>query len=86
MDELTNPELRINHMEYLPDMEDIGSEIQDKVISAMESYDADKYTAEDVRAALDKDVLSLDDFGALLSPAALPMLEEIVQRAQAETR
>ena len=86
MDELTNPELRINHMEYLPDMEDIGSEIQDKVISAMESYDADKYTAEDVRAALDKDVLSLDDFGALLSPAALPMLEEIAQRAQAETR
>lgn len=86
MDELTNPELRINHMEYLPDMEDIGSEIQDKVISAMESYDADKYTADDVRAAIDKDVLSLDDFGALLSPAALPMLEEIAQRAQAETR
>ncbi len=86
MDELTNPELRINHMEYLPDMEDIGSEIQDKVISAMESYDADKYTTEDVKTALSKDVLSLDDFGALLSPAALPMLEEIAQRAQLETR
>lgn len=86
MDELTNPELRINHMEYLPDMENIGSEIQDKVIAAMESYDADKYTAEDVKTALNKDVLSLDDFGALLSPAALPMLEEIAQRAQLETR
>lgn len=86
MDELTNPELRINHMEYLPDMEDIGSEIQDKVISAMESYDADKYTTEDVKTALSKDVLSLYDFGALLSPAALPMLEEIAQRAQLETR
>lgn len=86
MDELTNPKLRINHMEYLPDMENIGSEIQDKVIAAMESYDADKYTTEDVKTALNKDVLSPDDFGALLSPAALPMLEEIAQRAQLETR
>lgn len=84
MDELTNPELRIDHMTYLPDMEDIGSEIQDKVIAAMESYDAGRYTAEDVKTALEKDVLSLDDFGALLSPAALPMLEEIAQRAQLE--
>lgn len=86
MDELTNPELRINHMEYLPDMENIGSEIEDKVIKAMESYNADKYTAEDVKIALEKDVLTLDDFGALLSPAALPMLEEIAQRAMTETR
>lgn len=86
MNELTNPELRIDHMKYLPDMEDIGSEIQDKVIAAMDSYDANKYTADDVKAALEKDVLSLDDFGALLSPAALPMLEEIAQRAQFETR
>lgn len=86
MDELTNPKLRTDHMKYLPDMEDIGSEIQDKVIAAMESYNADKYTTEDVKAALEKDVLSLDDFGALLSPAALPMLEEIAQRAQLETR
>lgn len=86
MNELTNPELRIDHMKYLPDMEDIGSDIQDKVIAAMNSYEADKYTAEDVKEALAKDVLSLDDFGALLSPAALPMLEEIAQRAQIETR
>ena len=84
MDELTNPELRIDHMKYLPDMENIGSEIQDKVIAAMESYDADKYTAVDVKAALAKDVLELDDFGALLSPAALPFLEEMAQRAKAE--
>lgn len=84
MDELTNPELRIDHMKYLPDMENIGSEIQDKVIAAMESYDADKYTADDVKAALAKDVLELDDFGALLSPAALPFLEEMAQRAKAE--
>lgn len=86
MDELTNPELRIDHMKYLTDMEDIGSEIQDKVIAAMNSYDGDKYTAEDVKTALSKDTLTLDDFGALLSPAALPFLEEMAQRAQLETR
>lgn len=79
-------EARTDHMQYLPDMEDIGSEIQDKVIAAMNSYDADKYTAEDVKAALEKDTLSLDDFGALLSPAALPFIEELARRAQAETR
>lgn len=84
MDELTNPELRVDHMTYFPDMENIGSEIQDKVIAAMESYDADKYTADDVRAALEKDVLELDDFGALLSPAAQPFLEEMAHRAKAE--
>lgn len=84
MDELTNPELRIDHMKYLPEMENIGSEIQDKVIAAMESYDADKYTAEDVKAALEKDMLELDDFGALLSPAAQPFLEQMAYRAKAE--
>ena len=29
---------RIDHMTYLPGMEDIGSEIMDQVISAMEEY------------------------------------------------
>lgn len=84
MNELTNPELRVDHMTYFSDMENIGSEIQDKVIAAMESYDSGKYTADDVKAALEKDVLELDDFGALLSPAALPFLEEMAQRAKAE--
>ena len=32
-------EERIDHMKYLPQMENIGSEIQDKVISEMENYD-----------------------------------------------
>ncbi len=79
-------EARIDHMTYLPDMENIGSEIQDKVIAAMESYDPEKYTAEDVRTALEKDVITPEDYGALLSPAATPLMEEIAQRAQAETR
>lgn len=77
---------RINHMEYLPDMENIGSELQDKVIAAMDSYDASAYTEGDVLTALQKEVLSPYDFGALLSPAALPHLEALARRAQIETR
>ena len=45
-----------------------------------------EYTEYDVRAALAKDTLSPRDFGALLSPAAQPFLEEMAQRAQLETR
>ena len=75
-----------NHMEYQPGMDNIGSEVQDEVISRMNAYDADAYTAVDVLRALRKDVLSPEDFGALLSPAALPFLEQMAQRAQAETR
>ena len=37
---------RIDHMTYLPGMEDIGSEIMDQVIEAMEAYDYDSYLAE----------------------------------------
>ena len=36
---------RIDHMTYLPGMEDIGSEIMDQVIEAMEAYDYSKYIA-----------------------------------------
>ena len=75
-----------NHMEYQPGMEQIGSEIQDAVISKMNECDFDSYTAADVRRALQKDVLSPDDFAALLSPAADSFLEEMAHRAQQETR
>ena len=77
---------RIDHMTYLPDMEDIGSEVMDKVISEVKGYDYDSYTEADVRRALARDNRSLEDFKALLSPAAMPLLEEIAQAAQAETR
>ncbi len=79
-------ENRISHMEYLPDMEKIDSDIEEKVLAAMEAYDYEKYTEREVRLALQKDSLKPEDFGALLSPAALPLLEEIAQRAQEETR
>lgn len=77
---------RTNHMQYLPDMEVIDSDILDKVVADMQSYDYDSYTAQDVQTALSHDHITPEDFRALLSPAALPFLEQIAQRAQAETR
>ena len=77
---------RTNHMQYLPDMEVIDSDILDKVVADMQSYDYDSYTAQDVQAALSHNHITPEDFRALLSPAALPFLEQIAQRAQAETR
>lgn len=79
-------ENRIDHMKYLPGMEEVNTEMMDKVISGMNAYDADKYTAVDVKKALNKDVLDIEDFGALLSPAATAFIEEIAVRAQKETR
>ena len=73
-------------MEYLPDMEQIDSDIKDKVIEAMNAYEPDKYTENDVLQSLEHDTKTIEDFKALLSPAALPFLEEIAQQAQAETR
>ena len=77
---------RIDHMTYLPGMEDIGSDVMDQVISAMNAYDYEKYTEADVRRAIAHDIRTPEDFAALLSPAALPLLEEIAQAAQEETR
>lgn len=77
---------RINHMEYLPGMEVIDSTVMEQVISAMDTYDYDKYTESDVLRAIAKDNRTPEDFAALLSPAALPHLEEMAQAAQRETR
>ena len=73
-------------MEYMEGMEVIDSTLLDEVISAMDAYDYDKYTDKDVENALSHDVLTTEDFAALLSPAALNHLEEMAQRAQIETR
>lgn len=77
---------RIDHMKYLPGMEVLESDIMDQVVAAAETYDCDRYTEADVRCALAHDNRTPEDFAALLSPAALPFLEEIAQAAQAETR
>ena len=81
----TDPSCRKNHMEYLPGMEQIESDIRESVISQMNDYDYSKYTAKDVKAALEHTTCSVEDFKALLSPAAEPFLEEMAQKARLET-
>lgn len=78
-------EQRVNHMEYMKGMEVIESNVMNQVISKMEAYDYEKYTAHDVLMALKKDILDVEDFAALLSPEALPLLEEMAKRAKLET-
>lgn len=77
---------RIDHMTCLPGMEDIGSELMDQVLAAVDAFDYEAFTGEDVRRVLQKATLKPEDFAALLSPAAMPYLEEMAQRAQLETR
>lgn len=76
---------RIDHMVYLPDMEIIESDIQEQVISRMNGYDYTRYTAVDVKRALAAEYPSVEDFAALLSPAAEPFLEQMAAKATIET-
>ena len=77
---------RANHMEYLPNMEIIESDIKDKVLKAMDDFDYDSYTANDVLRALGKDTCSIEDCKALLSPAAAPYLERMARKAEEITK
>lgn len=81
----TDPSSRKSHMEYLPGMEVIESDVCEKVMLQMNTYDPSVYTEKDVKAALEHTSCSLDDFKALLSPAAEPFLEQIAERARSET-
>ena len=81
----TDPSSRTNHMEYMAGMEKIESDVCKNVMEAMHSYDYSKYTAKDVMAALEHETCSIEDFKALLSPAAEPFLEKMAERARLET-
>lgn len=81
----TDPSSRKSPMEYLPGMEIIESDVCHQVMSQMNAFDYSVYTARDVRAALDHNTCSIEDFKALLSPAAEPFLEEMAQKARLET-
>ena len=65
-----DPSCRKDLMEYFPDMEHIQSDVRDRVMAAMHAYEPDAYTAIDVRRALDHERVTIEDFEALLSPAA----------------
>lgn len=81
----TDPSFRKNHMEYLPGMEQIDSNVCSEVMGQVQTYDYEKYTAKDVRAALEHATCTVEDFKALLSPAAEPFLEQMAERARLET-
>lgn len=80
-----DPSCRTNHMEYMEGMEMIESDVCEKVMSQVKEYDSTKYTVRDVIAALEHETCTLEDFKALLSPAAEPYLERMAQRARIET-
>ncbi len=77
---------RIDHMKYMPDMEVLESDILDKVLNYVENYNYETYTEADVKRALSHERKTPEDFAALLSPAALPLLEEIAQCAKVEKK
>ena len=81
-----DPASRRDPMEYLPGMEQIHSEVRDRVMEQVRGYDPGRYTARDVEMALGHEVCTPEDLKALLSPAAEPYLERMAQRASVETK
>ena len=73
-----------DHMAYAEDMEVLDSTLLEEVLEARNSYDYAAYSEADVRQALSHQQRSPKDFAALLSPAALPLLEDIARQAQQE--
>ncbi len=60
--------------------------IESEVLNLYDQYDFASFTAADVETALKKDSIDFKDYAALLSPAALPYLEQMAQKAQRLTR
>ncbi|RDU22627.1 2-iminoacetate synthase ThiH [Anaerosacchariphilus polymeriproducens] len=79
-------QVEMNHMEYMPDMDVIESDIMDRVQKKMKAYDYNCYTKEDVIRILNKEQMSIEDFAVLLSPAAEGFLENTAHKAQLETK
>ena len=75
-----------DYMEYQEGMEILESSMLAQVEGLRADFQPENFTEADVRRALSNSKRSLADFGALLSPAALPLLEEIALAAQKERR
>lgn len=68
--------------------DDMGSADPDtmrRVLSAAEGFDPDGFTPDDVMHAIGSDRLGIEDLAALLSPAAVPFMEDMARRAREET-
>ena len=78
---------RTDFTQYLPDMQTLpNSDIMKKTLNTVSTFDYNKYTAKDVIAALNAENCSVQDFAALLSPAAEDFIEQIAQKSMQETR
>ncbi len=60
--------------------------IMEQVLAFHDKYDFNSFTSKDVQNALNKDRIDFYDYAALLSPAALPFLEKMAEKAQLCTR
>jgi 2-iminoacetate synthase len=70
---------------HSPAREDFASPLLAEVRAAAASFDFAAFTPADVRAALGREYPRPADLAALLSPAAIPLLEEIARQARTET-
>jgi 2-iminoacetate synthase len=77
---------KVDHMQYMDGMEAINSDLMEKVLTAVKEYDYNQYTSRDVEKALSIEQLSIEDYAAILSPTALPYLEDMARKAMKETR
>ena len=74
------------HMAYMAGMDVLDSDLMEKVMDWLAAYDYRRVSANDVEQALQKDRLSIEDFGAILSPMAANYLEDMAAKAAKETR
>ena len=72
-------------MAYQAGMEIIKSDIFNRVTEGCDAFKPESFTLSDVMTALAKDKLDVSDFGALLSPCAEKLLENMAARAKIET-
>src|SRR6185437_7471184 len=77
---------KTDHMQYLDGMEVIESNLMENVLEAVKEYDYNRFSSRDVEKALSKELLSIEDYAAILSPAAMPYLEDMAKKAMKETR
>ena len=52
---------RTDHMQLLPHMQDVGSDIMDEILKERASYKPENYTKADVKAALNAKHCSLEN-------------------------
>ena len=73
-----------DRMTYQPHMQQRDSQRFEEVQAAMQAFEQTTYTAKEVQAALRSTACTVQEFAALLSPAAQPFLEQMAEKAKRE--